>query len=289
MNITKKQAVCILISFFGTISQAQNFVIENNTKKNKQTVNSNPNYKLVWSDEFDTDGFPNEKKWNYEVGGDGWGNNEKQFYMDKSLENSYVKDGKLHIVALKKAHENNNYTSAKLTTYKRFSLQYGKVEVMAKLPAGKGNWPAIWMLPESIQNKGKEAEDWPLCGEIDIMEQVGKNQDQVHVSLHSELYNHVKSTQVTHFEKVKNTTTEFHKYGIEWTEKGIQFYIDDKLFYEAQKGEDGHVTKNEGWPFDKPYYLILNLAIGGNWGGDIDEAIFPNDFEIDYVRIYKKK
>jgi beta-glucanase (GH16 family) len=245
-------------------------------------------YQLVWSDEFNTDGLPNEKFWNFQTGGDGGGNDEKQFYT-KSIENSFIKDGKLHIVALKKDMKNCHYTSARLTTYKRFSMQYGKVEVMAKLPAGKGNWPAIWMLPNSIQEKGKSYEGWPLCGEIDIMEMVGKDPDQIHVSLHSELYNHIKKTQVTHFDKIQNATTEFHKYGIEWTEKFIQFYIDDKLFYQASKGENGHVSTNEGWPFDKPYFLILNLAVGGFWGGDIDDAIFPNDFQIDYVRLYKAK
>jgi beta-glucanase (GH16 family) len=290
MKNKTKQIACIAILFFAVTTQAQNFVPESSsTQTLKKTKTSNANYKLVWSDEFDKEGLPNEKKWNYEVGGDGWGNNEKQFYMDKSLENSYVKGGKLHIVALKKKQENCSYTSARLTTYQRFSLQYGKVEVMAKIPAGKGNWPAIWMLPVSVQARGINHEGWPLCGEVDIMEHVGKNQDQIHVSLHSELYNHLKGTQVTHFEKIKNATTEFHKYGIEWSEKFINFYIDDKLFYEAQKGADGHATNNEGWPFDKPYYLILNLAIGGNWGADIDDSIFPNDFVIDYVRIYKKE
>ncbi len=253
------------------------------TSKNRSTIYKN--YNLVWSDEFEYSGLPDSTKWNYDIGGNGWGNNEKQFYLDKSLENSYVKEGKLHIVALKKDVENNNYTSAKLTTYKRFLLQYGKVEVMTKLPEGKGTWPAIWMLPKSLQTK---EEVWPLCGEIDILEHVGKDPNVVHTSLHTELYNFWKKNQYTHFEKLPDVFNDFHLYGIEWTPESIQFFIDNKLFYEAIKGENGKVTTNEGWPFEKPYYLILNLAIGGNWGGDIDDAIFPSEMLIDYVRIYQK-
>lgn len=242
-------------------------------------------WKLVWSDEFNYNGEPDSSKWSYDVGGHGWGNNEKQYYLNHSLENAYVDGGKLHIVALKKDYENLKYTSAKLTTYKKLKLQYGKIEVMARLPYGKGNWPAIWMLPESIRTN---EEQWPVCGEIDIMEHVGKNPNVIHASLHSGLYNHVKGTQVTHFDTIQDVFERFHKYGIEWSETFIKFYIDDQLFFESYKGQDGRVTQNEGWPFDKPYYLILNLAIGGNWGGEIDDTIFPNDLQIDFVRIYQK-
>ena len=243
-------------------------------------------WKLYWSDEFEYSGLPDSTRWNYDVGGHGWGNNEKQFYLEKSLENSYVSNGVLHIVALKKKHENSAYTSAKLTTYQRELVQYGKIEVMAKLPRGKGSWPAIWMLPETIRT-GKE--DWPLCGEIDIMEHVGKDPNVVHTSLHSELYNHVKGTQITKFDTLDNVFDRFHKYGIEWTEDAILFYIDDKLFFKTKKGENGRVKTNEGWPFDKPYYLILNLAVGGNWGGEVDDSIFPNEMQVDFVRFYKKE
>jgi len=249
-------------------------------------VTGDGNWKLVWSDEFNYSGLPDSAKWNYDVGGHGWGNNEKQFYLKNSLENAHVKGGKLHIVALKKDQEKLSYTSARLTTYQRFTLQYGKIEVMAKLPRGKGNWPAIWMLPETFRTK---KESWPLCGEIDIMEHVGRDPGMIHTSLHSELYNHIKRTQVTHFEKLTDVFDSFHKYGIEWTDQFIRFLIDDKLFFETVKGQDGRKTTNEGWPFDKAYYLILNLAIGGNWGGEIDDSIFPNELQVDYVRIYQKK
>lgn len=242
-------------------------------------------WKLIWSDEFNYNGLPDSTKWNYETGGHGWGNNEKQYYLEKSLENSVVKNGILKIIAQKKEYKDLSYTSAKLTTYNKLKLQYGKIEVMAKLPKGKGNWPAIWMLPESLQ---KKEENWPLCGEIDIMEHVGNNPDVVHSSLHSQLYNHIKRTQITHFEKLRDLCESFHRYGIEWTKQGIKFFIDEKLFFETHKGENGRNTSNEGWPFDKPFYLILNLAIGGNWGGEIDDSIFPNEMQIDFVRIYQK-
>lgn len=251
----------------------------------KDVYKQNKKYKLVWSDEFNYTGLPDDTKWNYDVGGHGWGNNEKQFYLEKSLKNSYVKNGKLHIVALKKEHENLPYTSARLTTYQKFIFQYGKVEVKAKLPEGKGTWPAIWMLPESIRLK---TETWPLCGEIDIMEHVGKDPNVIHSSLHTLLYNHIHGTQMTYFKKNTDIINNFHLYMVEWNQNSIKFYIDKKLFYEVQKGQDGKVTTNEGWPFDKPYYLILNLAMGGNWGGEVDETILPVDFQIDYVRIYQK-
>lgn len=243
---------------------------------------------LIWSDEFDgpDKSLPDPSKWNYETGGHGWGNNEKQFYLEKSLENTYVKDGILHIVALKKQHEGSAYTSAKLNTYGKFAPQYGRIEVRAKLPSGKGTWPAIWMLPNSFLER---TENWPLCGEIDIMEHVGKDPNMVHTTLHSELYNHTKGTQISYSERFDDVFNTFHTYAIDWTEQVIRFYIDDKLFYEVYKGQDGRVSTNEGWPFDKPYYLILNLAIGGNWGGEVDDSIFPCEMQIDYVRMYEKR
>lgn len=243
-------------------------------------------WSLIWNDEFEKNGLPDSTKWNYDIGGHGWGNNEKQYYLSNSLENAYIKNGHLHIKALQKKYENSAYTSAKLTTYQRQSIQYGKIEVKAKLPRGKGTWPAIWMLPETIKTK---EEPWPLCGEIDIMEHVGNDPNVVHTSLHSELYNHIKRTQITYFDTLTDVFDTFHTYGIEWDENSIRFIYDGKLYFETHKGKDGKVSTNEGWPFDKPYFLILNLAIGGNWGGEIDPGIFPCEMVIDYVRIFKRK
>jgi len=252
---------------------------------NKKMTSFKPNeqYNLVWADEFDYTGLPDTSKWSYDVGGNGWGNNEKQYYTKESLDNSFVKDGILHIVALKENYQNNDYTSTRLITNGKYTVKYGRIEVRAKLPKGNGTWPAIWMLGANIQEVG-----WPLCGEIDIMEHVGKDQNVVHVSLHSKLYNFIKNNQLTHFERITDVSNAFHLYGIEWSANSIKFFIDDKLFYTTIKGDGGRVTTDEGWPFDKPFYLILNLAIGGNWGGEIDNSIFPTEMQIDYVRIYKK-
>lgn len=242
-------------------------------------------WKMIFRDEFDGAGLPNEAKWNYDKGGHGWGNNEKQYYLEKSIENAYIKDGNLHITALEKPYEKSPYTSAKLTTYERFLMQYGKVEVRAKLPKGRGTWPAIWMLPQSIRTN---EENWPLCGEIDIMEHVGKDPNVVHTSLHSEMYNHILGTQITHYDTLTDVFENFHTYGMEWDEKSIKFIYDGQVYFQSFKGQDGRNSENKGWPFDKPYYLILNLAIGGNWGGEIDPAIFPCTMVVDYVRVYQK-
>ncbi len=242
-------------------------------------------WRLVWGDEFNYSGLPDSLRWNYDVGGHGWGNYEDQFYLANSIENTYVKDGNLHITALKKDHEHLHYTSARLTTFQRFHMQYGKIETSVKLPRGKGTWAAIWMLPESFRlNK----EHWPSCGEIDIMEHVGKDPNVIHASMHTELYNHMRRTQITHFDTFPNVFDNFMKYGLEWTEESLKFYINDELFYEYIKGQDGRDTTNAGWPFDKPYYLIFNIAIGGTWGGEIDNTIFPATMVVDYVRVFQK-
>ncbi len=270
------------------IANEFDYITTNESELLFDRINKSPTadgWKLTWSDEFNYSGLPDSTKWSYDIGGDGWGNNEKQYYKEKSIENSFVKDGVLKIVALKKDFVNSHYTSAKLTTFEKKSIQYGKIEISAKLPSGKGSWPAIWMLPESFK---KNTEKWPLCGEIDIMEHVGKDPNVIHTSLHSELYNHMKGTQITHFDTMQNVFDTFHKYRMEWTKDFITFFIDEKIFFTSTKGQDGRKASNEGWPFDKPYYLILNLAIGGNWGGEIDDSIFPNEMQVDFVRIYQR-
>ncbi|WML49062.1 glycoside hydrolase family 16 protein [Neobacillus sp. PS3-34] len=237
--------------------------------------------KLIFCDEFDYEGAPNSEKWVHDIGGHGFGNNESQYYTDR-LKNSFVKDGKLHIVGFKEDFEENHYTSAKLLTYGTFSMKYGRVDVSAKLPKGKGSWPAIWMLPNSIM----EGKDWPLCGEIDIMEHVGKEENMVHVSLHTESYNHAINTQRTHFEPLDNVTSTFHKYSCEWTPDYIKFFYDDREVASFNK-QDYEDTSETGWPFDQEFFLILNVAIGGFWGGEIDETMLPYEMEVDYVRVYE--
>lgn len=239
-------------------------------------------YELVWFDEFTQDGPPDPSKWFYETGGDGFGNNELQYYTDR-LENAYVKNGRLIIEARPEVFEHRGYTSAKLTTYQLKSFQYGKLLVKAKLPKGKGTWPAIWLLPNSI----KKGRSWPRCGEIDLVEHVGKNQDQLHFSLHTEMYNHVKRTQYTHVDSFEGITERFVEYGLEWTPEYMAFLVDGKEVVRFVRGEGGKNIEEFGWPFDQEFYLILNLAVGGNWGGPLGEGVFPCKLEIDYVRYYQ--
>jgi beta-glucanase (GH16 family) len=160
------------------------------------------------------------------------------------------------------------------------SFQYGKIEVRAKLPAGRGTWPAIWML-----GNNREIAGWPACGEIDIMEHVGYDPDSIHGTIHTTAYNHMKGTQKGKAIFIKDPYTAFHTYSIEWTPEKIDFFVDDQL-YNHIKNE--HLSTNE-WPFDQPFYFILNLAVGGNWGGKkgIDDSVFPAVMEVEYVRVYR--
>lgn len=238
------------------------------------------NRKLIWSDEFNYKGLPDSAKWNYDVGGDGYGNNEAQFYTKNRPENAKVENGNLIIEARKENWEKNRYTSARLLTRGKFSFQYGTVEVRAKLPKGRGTWPAIWMMSENMKK-------WPDDGELDIMEHVGFNQGYIHASVHTKKYNHIIGTQKTDTLIVKDASEKFHVYKADWTPEKIDVYIDDQKFFTYENKEKTY----EAWPFDQPYFIILNLAVGSFWGGKegIDDVIFPQKYEIDYVRVYENK
>lgn len=236
--------------------------------------------KLIWNDEFNGKGLPDSQKWNYDVGGHGYGNEELQFYTKNRLDNARMENGNLVIEAKKEQWEENKYTSARLLTKGKFSFQYGTVEVRAKLPKGRGTWPAIWMMSEGMKQ-------WPDDGELDIMEHVGYNQGFIHASVHTKKYNHVIGTQKTDTLFVKDASEKFHVYKADWTPEKIDVYIDDKKFFTYENKE----KTSEAWPFDQPYYIILNLAVGGLWGGKegVDETIFPQKYYIDYVRVYQNK
>jgi len=250
------------------------------TEEEKEKV-----YTLVWSDEFDKDGTVDPDKWVHEVNGDGGGNNEAQYYTDDKL-NSYVEGGALNITAWNVGFGNKAYTSARLITKGKVFLKYGKFEIRAKLPKGKGTWPAIWMLGDNINDPGSS---WPKCGEIDIMEHVGYDPGNIHASIHTEKYNYMQSAenQRTTTKYISDATTAFHVYGLEWTADSIKISIDEKTYF-TYANEKAGVTS---WPFDQGCFLILNLAIGGNWGGaqGIDPTIFPASMVVDYVRVYQKK
>jgi beta-glucanase (GH16 family) len=232
----------------------------------------------VWADEFNANGKPDSSKWSYETGGSGWGNNELQYYTKG--ENATVKDGVLIIEARKEPGGGKNYTSTRMVSKNKGDFLYGRFESRARLPKGRGLWPAIWMLPTDWAYGG-----WPKSGEIDIMEQVGYDPDTIHISVHTEAYNHIIGTQKTAVTSVPTADDDFHLYRVDWTPEGIKGYVDNKLIL-TFKNE--HKTPAE-WPFDKRFHWLLNLAVGGNWGGKmgVDDTIFPARMEIDYVRVYK--
>jgi beta-glucanase (GH16 family) len=241
-------------------------------------------YDLIWSDEFDYEGLPEVTKWNYDTGGSGWGNNELQYYT--SDKNAYVIEGNLVIEARKEEWEGKEFTSARLVSRDKGDWLYGKIEVRAKLPAGLGTWPAIWMLPTDW-----EYGSWPASGEIDIMEHVGYNQNTVHASIHTQSYYHKINTQKTATRIVEGVSEDFHVYSIEWLPDKILAFIDGEQYFTF---EPSKITKSptfKEWPFDKKMHLLMNIAVGGNWGGakGIDENIYPVQMLVDYVRVYQSK
>lgn len=236
-------------------------------------------WKLVWSDEFDKAGKPDPAKWTHEIGY--IRNKELQFYTDRA-ENARIENGKLIIDCLKDNWDGKPITSASLTTAEKASWTYGKVEVRAKIPTGKGTWPAIWMLGTNRKEVG-----WPKCGEIDIMENVGNDPDTIVTTVHTEDRNHTKKTHVGKSFKMDKPYADFHVYGIEWFEDRIDFFIDGTKRFTYENDGKGNGT----WPFDKPHYLLINFAFGGTWGGSggVDESILPLRYEIDWVRVYQRK
>ena len=234
--------------------------------------------KLLWSDEFLKDGRPNPEIWGYDTGN--VANNEKQFYPVDRPENARVEGGKLIIEARKDGFEGHEITSARLVTRGKKEIQYGRIEVRAKVPPGRGTWPAIWMLGTNIKEVG-----WPACGEIDMMEFVGYDADRLHFNIHTKAFNHVMKTNKGTSIDAPNASRDFHTYTLDWSATRMDWYLDGKRVFAYQK--PAGATADE-WPFDAPQYLLLNLAIGGDWGGakGIDDAIFPSRFEVDYVRVY---
>ena len=234
---------------------------------------------ITWSDEFDTNGSPNESIWNYDLGGGGWGNNELQTYT-KDLKNVRVQDG---FLIIESTLEGAKFNSARLVTKNKKDFLYGRMEVKAKLPKGRGTWPAIWTL---ATNDTYGAAYWPDNGELDIMEHVGYDQNVVHANIHTKAFNHVIGTNKGNQINVPNASEEFHIYAMDWTKDKITFYVDGKSYFEFKNSGD---FSWEQWPFNKPQHLLLNIAVGGNWGGQqgVDSSVFPQQMVIDYVRYYK--
>ena len=246
-------------------------------------------WRLVWSDEFDYEGLPDSAKWGYDVGGDGWGNNELQFYTERRTENARVEDGRLVIEARQEPYEGRDYTSARLVTRDKGEWTYGRFEARAKLPSGRGTWPAIWMLAaERVYGERY----WPDNGEIDIMEHVGFNPGVVHASVHTRAYHHSIGTHKTGTVRLPTAEEAFHVYAVEWTPDSIRASVDGEPYFTFENERLTDVgAGHEEWPFDQPFFLLLNIAVGGNWGGmeGVDPDVWPQRMEVDYVRVYERK
>ncbi len=245
----------------------------------QKNASSQPFKKLVWSDEFNYKGLPDAKKWSYDTGGHGWGNNELQFYTANKSKNARVEKGNLIIEAHKEVIGKNQYSSARLVSKGKGDWKFGRIDIKAKIPNGLGTWPAIWMLGSISPLK------WPDDGEIDIMEHVGYDQGNIHASVHTKKYNHIKHTHKTDSVLVNDCSTAFHLYSVEWNEAHLTILLDNQVYFHFNNNHTGY----EAWPFSNPMHLLLNIAVGGFWGGKngIDDKIFPRKMEIDYVRVYQ--
>lgn len=249
------------------------------------TVPEREGYKLVWHDEFTEGAELNAAHWRHEVQNAGWVNNELQNYVNGVVNGKRVtelSDGKLRIHCFKES--DGKIYSGRVYAHETEGWQYGYIEARMMLPKGKGTWPAFWMMPVNVD---WATEGWPKCGEIDIMEEVGVVPNEVSSSLHAEGHNHTNGTQVTHAMTIDKAEGEFHTYAMEWTPQNITTYVDGKVQLTYDNDNKG-VTN---WPYDKPYYIIFNLAWGGSWGGmqGVDESALPISLVIDYVRVFQKK
>jgi beta-glucanase (GH16 family) len=246
------------------------------------------NWTLVWSDEFDYVGLPDDTKWNYNFGNWGWGNNELQYYTKADSKNVWVADSYATITALRDESNPNLWTSARLTTQSKVAFTYGKIEFRAKVPAGRGTWSAGWTLGDEYIDELS----WPYCGEIDVLEAVGFEIDDStgagrnHASCHTRAYYFKQNNQITASIPVENISNAFHTYAIEWYPDSIIATVDGQHYYTYDKTADEFE-----WPFHRPQAIIINLAMGGGWGGakGIDPEITEQKLFIDYVRVYAKE
>jgi beta-glucanase (GH16 family) len=245
-------------------------------------------WKLVWSDEFNgpNGSAVDSSKWVSESGGGGWGNNELEYYTTRR-ENAFQQDGNLVIKVLQEKcigpdDATRNYTSARLKTLGKFSQTYGRFEARIKIPRGQGIWPAFWMLGNDIDKRG-----WPTCGEIDIMENIGKEPALVHGTIHGPGYSGEHGIGAPYaLPSGQPFADDFHVYAVEWEPNTIRFYVDDHLY---TTGTPADLPKGAKWVYDHPFFLLLNVAVGGGWPGDPDStSVFPQTMLVDYVRVYER-
>jgi beta-glucanase (GH16 family) len=247
-----------------------------------------PAWKLVWSDEFNgpNDSAVDSNKWVTETGGGGWGNNELEYYTSR-LENASQKDGNLVISVLREKYigpddATRNYTSARLKTQGKFSQAYGRFEARIKIPRGQGIWPAFWMLGDDIEKPG-----WPACGEIDIMENIGKEPALVHGTIHGPGYSGANGIGTPYaLPGDQRFADDFHIFAVEWEPNTIRFYVDDHLYATRTPAD---LPKGTKWVYDHRFFLLLNVTVGGGWPGDPDAStVFPQTMLVDYVRVYER-
>lgn len=254
----------------------------------RAVANASTSWRLVWSDEFDAprNSSIDPAKWVTETGGGGWGNNELQHYTARR-ENVYIEGGALVIKALKEKYTGADgitraYTSARIKTHGKFSQRYGRFEARIRLPHGQGIWPAFWMLGEDIKEKG-----WPACGEIDIMEHIGREPSKAFGTVHGPGYNGAGG--LSSFFTLPNDeqfANGFHTFAVEWEPNCLRWYVDDKLY--ATK-TSANLPPGTRWVYDHPFFMLLNVAVGGNWPGNPDAtSLFPQTMRVDYVRVYQR-
>ncbi len=262
------------------------FVIgcSNSDKQTVTTLN-----KLVLEENFDAAGAPNPSIWSYDLGtgNDGWGNKELQYYSDRS-KNIKIEDGMLKITAVKESFMGSAYTSGKILTKNKFEQKYGRFEARIKMPLGKGLWPAFWLLGSNIELNVESPDNpatvaWPQCGEIDIMEYLGSNPISMFGTVHGPGYSGGNAVSKNYVLKNARYDTDFHIFGIEWGENYVNYYVDNVLYNQiTPKNVPGE------WVFNQPFYIILNMAVGGNFPGPPnEETIFPQTMIVDYVRVYQ--
>jgi beta-glucanase (GH16 family) len=273
---TKKFSNLLLISFL-IFSLCGCDVATTLFKPNTAELAEIPGWELVWHDEFDGRAVDTEN-WNYDIGGWGWGNGEAQFYTSRK-ENARTEKGMLVIEAHQEKYEESYYTSARLKTQGLQNFQYGRIEARIKVPEGQGFWPAFWML-----GSGFDGNNWPDCGEIDIMEFVGREPDLVIGTLHGPGYSGALGLSKWNRQEF-NIPDEFHTYAIEWEEDEVRWFFDGEYYFTVQREDVGE----REWVFNQPFFIILNLAIGGTLGGMIGlDTEFPAQYLVDYVRVYEK-
>jgi beta-glucanase (GH16 family) len=242
---------------------------------------------LVWSDEFNgaNGSLPDATKWTYETGGNGWGNNELEYYANRAV-NASIQDGNLVVTALKETYTGTdgvtrNYTSARLKTQGLFAQTQGRFEARIKIPYGQGLWPAFWMLGNNIDQVG-----WPACGEIDIMENIGKEPSAIHGSAHGPGYVGEKIGEIYVLPNGRRFANDYHLFAVEWEPETLRFFVDSTLYETITPAS---LPTGAKWVFDHPFFLLLNVAVGGGWPGSPDSTtVFPQTMLVDYVRVYKR-